>query len=93
VKEKIRLLNRTLSDLDQEGSLQDFLLTVGKENSFFQTRVSGFRTRDENGDSEYFSNTLGLIDQTVLGGPLSDIASDSGISSNEIEARYLSNGY
>ena len=93
VKEKIRLLNRSLSELDQEGNLQDFLLTVGKENSFFQTRVSGFRTRDENGDSEYFSNTLGLIDQTELGGPLSDIASDSGISSNEIEARYLSNGY
>jgi hypothetical protein len=92
-KEKIRILNRIASALSRTGDAGDLISLVGRENSFFQARVSGYRTRDENGDSDYFSNTIGLIDQEILTGPLSDIAASSRISSNEIEARYLSNGY
>ncbi|MBU6153607.1 MAG: hypothetical protein KGP28_04830 [Bdellovibrionales bacterium] len=92
-KERIRLLNLIASALSRAGDIGDLIGLVGKENSFFQARISGYRTRDENGDSDYFSNTIGLIDQELLTGPLSDIAADSKISSNEIEARYLSNGY
>ncbi len=92
-KEKIRALNQSVVLMINELELGDLIRLVGKENAFFQSRISGFRTHDENGDSEYFSNTIGLIDQDQLAGPLSDIASESQISSNEIEARYLSNGY
>ncbi len=92
-KEKIRALNQAVLLLTHELELGELIRVVGKENAFFQSRISGFRTHDENGDSEYFSNTIGLIDQEQLAGPLSDIASESQISSNEIEARYLSNGY
>jgi hypothetical protein len=92
-KAKIRQLNLIASRLSRYGDAGDLISLVGKENSFFQARVSGFRTKDENGDSDYFSNTIGLIDQELLTGPLSDLASGSKISSNEIEARYLSNGY
>ena len=90
---KIRQLNLIASMLSQHGDAGDLIGLVGKENSFFQARVSGYRTKDENGDSDYFSNTIGLIDQELLTGPLSDVAAGSKISSNEIEARYLSNGY
>jgi len=92
-KEKIRLVNRVVDRLMRKTDLSNFMKLVGQEHSFFQARVSGFRTHDENGDSDYFSNTLGLVDQTRLAGPLSDIATQSTISTNEIEARYLSNGY
>jgi hypothetical protein len=92
-KDKIRALNLIASRLSRQGDAGDLIGLVGKENSFFQARVSGYRTKDENGDSDYFSNTIGLVDQELLTGPLSDVAADSKISSNEIEARYLSNGY
>jgi hypothetical protein len=92
-KEKIRVLNRTLTELHRELSLAELFRIIGKENAFFQVRISGFRTKDENGDSEYFSNTIGKVDAEMLAGPLSDISATSKISSNEIEARYLSNGY
>jgi hypothetical protein len=92
-KEKIRYLNKTMVDLHRDLELSQIIRLIGKENAFFQVRVSGFRTKDENGDSEYFSNTIGDIDTETLAGPLSDIQSGSQISSNEIEGRYLSNGY
>ena len=93
VHEKIRILNRVVDRLMRKTDLSNFIKLVGQDHSFFQARVSGFRTHDENGDSDYFSNTLGIVDQTRLAGPLSDIAAQSTISTNEIEARYLSNGY
>ena len=93
IHEKIRLLNRVVDRLMRKTDLSNFIKLVGPDHSFFQARVSGFRTHDENGDSDYFSNTLGFVDQKQLAGPLSDIATQSTISTNEIEARYLSNGY
>jgi hypothetical protein len=92
-KEKVRLLNRAMNEMNKDLSLAEMIRLIGKEDAFFQIRVSGFRTRDENGDSEYFSHSLGRLDPEMVAGPLSDIAQGSGISSNEIEARYLSNGY
>lgn len=97
-KEKIRWINRSLNTLTHDLKLQELISLVGKENAFFQVRVSGFRTKDEraldeNFNANYFSNTIGVIDQNVLSGPLSDIESASGISSNEIEAGYLTDGY
>lgn len=82
-------------DLNDHLELSQLIRWVGKENSFFQVRVSGFRTNDENADfkSAYYSNTVGLIDQKILGGPMADIEDITKISSHEVEARYLSDGY
>ncbi len=91
--EKIRLLNTAMEGLDRDMTLEELIRLFGKERVFFQVRISGFRVGDENGDSEYFSHTVGRLDPDMNAGPMSDIARGSGISSNEIEARYLSNGY
>ncbi len=91
--EKIRLLNTAMAGLDRDMTLEELIRLFGKDRTFFQVRISGFRAGDENGDSEYFSHTAGRLDPEMNAGPLSDIAQGSGISSNEIEARYLSNGY
>jgi hypothetical protein len=91
--EKIRLLNTAMEGLDRNMTLEELIRLFGKDQVFFQVRISGFRAGDENGDSEYFSHTAGRLDPEMSAGPMSDIARGSGISSNEIEARYLSNGY
>ena len=94
-KSKIKWINKIFLNLDNNFELSQIIKWVGKENSFFQVKVSGFRTHDEAADfrSSYFANTVGLIDQQVLGGPTSDIESTTEISSHEVEARYLSDGY
>ncbi len=91
--EKIRLLNTAMEGLNRDMTLEELIRLLGKDRIFFQARISGFRAGDENGDSEYFSHTVGRLDREMNAGPMSDIANGSGISSNEIEARYLSNGY
>jgi hypothetical protein len=94
-KSKIKWTNRVYVELNNNLELGQLIKWVGKENSFFQVKLSGFRTQDEGADfrSAYYSNTVGLIDQNVLGGPTSDIESTTEISSHEVEARYLSDGY
>lgn len=92
-QEKIRWINRSISKLAKTMDIAHLIRLVGNDESFFQVRVSGFRTHDENGDSEYFSNTVGTINQDVLAGPMSDINDASQIQNNELQARYLSDGY
>ena len=97
-KEKIRWVNRAMNRLTRDLKLEEVIGIIGKDNAFFQVNVSGFRTKDEraldeNFNANYFSNTIGVINQDVLTGPLSDIENTTEISSNEIEAGYLSDGY
>jgi hypothetical protein len=92
-QEKIRWSNRVVNDLSKDMDIADLIRLVGKDDSFFQVRVSGFRTKDENGDSEYFSNTVGTVNQDIVTGPLSEINEASQIQTNELQARYLSDGY
>jgi len=92
-KAKIKWVNRAITKLAKNMDIAELIRLVGQDQSFFQVRVSGFRTHDENGDSEYFSNTSGSIDTDIKAGPISDINSASEIQTNELEARYLSDGY
>ncbi len=97
-KEKVRWTNRTMSKLMSNLELEEIIGLVGTDNAFFEVNVSGFRTKDEraldeNFSANYFSNTIGVINQTTLTGPFSDIENTTQISSNEIEAGYLSDGY
>jgi hypothetical protein len=94
-RNKAKAINQVYDTLDSILSLEQLIALVGKENSFFQLQMTGFRTGEEdaNLNSVYFSNTVGLMNQTMQGGPFSDIENKSTISSNEVEAKYMSNGY
>ena len=94
-KEKIKWTNRVFLELNSNLSLAQIIRWVGKENSFFQIKVTGFRTHDENAKIQpsYFSNTIGLVNQEILSGPTSGLEYSTGLTSYEIEARYLSDGY
>jgi hypothetical protein len=92
-KTKIQWVDRFFSSLAKEMKIQELIKWVGEDQAFLQVRISGFRTKDENGDSEYFSSTLGRIRPDVLAGPLSDIEDKTGILMHELGARYLSDGY
>lgn len=90
---KIKWMNRFFADIESEIPLEFLIAWAGPENSFFQARVSGFRTHDENGDSQYFSNTIGKANSRVVTGPMSTIQSHSKIIEHELSARYLSSGF
>lgn len=51
--------------LEQEIPLPQLLKFLGEENYIFFVRINGFRSGDEDGDLEYFSNTLGDPRQNI----------------------------
>lgn len=51
--------------LEEELTLPQLLQFLGKENYIYFVRINGFRTGDEDGDIEYFSNTLGDPKQNI----------------------------
>jgi hypothetical protein len=57
--EQIRWATNVLYVLDEQIPLPQLLKFLGEPNYIFLVRVNGFRTGDEDGDIEYFSNTLG----------------------------------
>lgn len=58
-KAQTKWLNNVVYILEQEIPRPQFLNFLGEENYIFFVRINGFRTGDEDGDIEYFSNTLG----------------------------------
>jgi len=58
-KEQARWMTKLLSFLDQNMKRSLLLKIIGEENYIFFVRVNGFRTGDEDGDLQYFSNSLG----------------------------------
>lgn len=58
-KEQVRWMTKVLTFLDKNMSQRLFLKLLGEENYIFLVRINGFRTGDEDGDLEFFSNTLG----------------------------------
>ena len=58
-KGQTRWMTDLLSVIDKYMPLQHFLKFLGEENYIFLVRINGFRTGDEDGDLEYFSNSLG----------------------------------
>jgi hypothetical protein len=90
---KIEWTTTFLRLLEKKVDLDKLLSWIGKDNYFFQIKVSGFRTHDENGDSEYISDSVGSFNQNQGGGVFRDFASKYGILSSELTARYLSDGY
>lgn len=90
---QIKWTNKIVGTLEKELDVPKFLKWIGKERFFFQVRVSGFRTKDENGDSEYLSDSVGCVNEKQGAGAFREFAAKYGITSNELYARYLSEGY
>jgi hypothetical protein len=90
---QIRWTNRVLSMLEREMELAKLLRWIDRDDFFFQIRVSGFRTQDENGDAEYLSDSIGTFNERSGAGAFREFAAKYGIMANELYARYLSDGY
>ncbi len=57
--EQVRWTTKVLYVLDEQVPLPQLLKYLGEENYVFVIRINGFREGDEDGDLEYFSNSLG----------------------------------
>ncbi|HWU41782.1 MAG TPA: hypothetical protein VN132_00050, partial [Bdellovibrio sp.] len=64
-QQQTKWLTAVLSVLDEQIPLPQLLKFLGEENYIFFVRINGFRTGDEDGDIEYFSNTLGDPKQNI----------------------------
>lgn len=58
-KSQTQWMTNVLYILEEEIPLPQLLKFLGEENYVFFVRINGFRSGDEDGDLEYFSNTLG----------------------------------
>lgn len=98
----IEWLSDTMSILDKHVGLSRFLGEIGKENFFMQIKVSGFRTKDENGDrgnveDGYVTDTIGSIQTPLSLGAFRDFnvytnGIEWKISDYELQARYFGDG-
>ena len=73
--------------LDEQIPLPQLLKFLGQENYIFFVRINGFRTGDEDGDIEYFSNTLGDPKENIdyANGLISMFATKTRISPIELD--------
>lgn len=93
-EKRITWTTRVFHLLERNTDIGYLMNWLGKENFFFQVRISGFRTRDENGDTaDYTSSTIGTYSAKDRVGVFRDFASDYEIMSSELNANYLSEGY
>ncbi len=95
-------LSTTIYLVNKHLDVSRFLNRIGKENFFFQVRVSGFRKGDENaqnknGETDYVTDTIGTVQTPVSLGPFRDLkvytnGQDWQISDYELQARYFGDG-
>jgi hypothetical protein len=90
---RVQWVNNVVGVLEKYVDLPKLLTWLGHDNYFFQIKVSGFRTHDENGDSKYTSDSVGSFNSKQGAGPFRDFASKYGILSSELSATYLSEGF
>ena len=86
-------VNSLMRMLEKKVALPKLLTWLGKDNFFFNIKISGFRTADENGDHDYISDSVGSADQTLGSGVFSNFAAKYDILSSELTANYLGTGY
>ena len=95
-------LSTTVFLLNNHLDVSRFLNRIGKENFFFQVRVSGFRKGDENaenknGETDYVTDTIGTIQSPLSLGPFRDLkvythGEEWQISDYELQGRYFGDG-
>ncbi len=91
-KAQIDWINDVVSSLIENLRTGSFLNWLGKQNFFFQVKVSGFRTKDENGDSEYYSSALGTLGAQYNPGVFKEFINKYKILENEVEGSYFDEG-
>lgn len=64
-QEQVRWMTRVLWVLDEHIPMPQLLRYIGEKNFIFLVRINGFRTGDEDGDLEFFSNTIGDPEQNL----------------------------
>ncbi|WII73782.1 hypothetical protein QJS83_07820 [Bdellovibrio sp. 22V] len=86
-KSQTQWMTNVLYVLEAEIPLPQLLKFLGEENYVFFVRINGFRTGDEDGDLEYFSNTLGDPKKNVeyANGLINMFATKTGISPIELD--------
>jgi hypothetical protein len=87
-----QVLNLLLSEIEAHGSLGRLMRRLEPQDYFFQLRVTGFRTQDENGDVEYLSAAIGSPPANVRQGVIREFSQESRISEYELNATYFSGG-
>lgn len=93
-EERVKWATRLTTVLEKNIELATLISYVGKENIFYQVKISGFRTRDENGDTaDYKPSTIGTYNNKDKAGIFRDFVTDYQIMSSEMNASYLSEGY
>ncbi len=93
-EERVKWATRMVTHLERHLELAKVINFIGKENLFFQVKISGFRTRDENGDTaDYRSSTIGTFSTKDRAGIFKDFSTDYNITSSEMNASYLSEGF
>lgn len=93
-EERVKWATRMVTHLERHLELAKVINFIGKDNLFFQVKISGFRTRDENGDTaDYRSSTIGTFNTKDRAGVFKDFTTDYHITSSEMNASYLSEGF
>ncbi len=90
---KVDWTNALFGSLEAAIDLPTLLNWLGKDNFYFQIKISGFRTHDENGDTTYLSDTVGSFDNKLGAGVFRDFANKYHILNSELSANYLSEGF
>jgi hypothetical protein len=91
-KEYTEWVNQFMNIIKTKASMVGLMKRAGFQNFWFQIKVSGFRTKDENGDQTYLSDTVGTIDRKQKSGPFSMLSSETDISDYQISARTFGSG-
>lgn len=86
-KSQTQWMTSVLYILDREIPLPLLLKFLGEENYLYLVRINGFRAGDEDGDLEYFSNTLGDPRKNLdyANGLIGMFANKTGISPIELD--------
>jgi hypothetical protein len=86
-KAQIKWLTEVLYVLDEQIPIQQLLQYLTPENYIYLVRVNGFRTGDEDGEIQYFSNTLGDPTKNIeyANGLIQMFSQRTGVSSIELD--------
>ncbi len=93
-EEQVKWATKVMTLLIRNVDLGRLIQYIGKDNLYYQVKVSGFRTRDENGDTaDYTSSTIGTFNTALRAGAFRDFTTDYQIMASEMNASYLSEGF
>lgn len=92
-KKQIKWVNKVMTVIQNNVELGSLLKWLAPKSFFYQVKISGFRKNDELGDKDYISDSVGNFDDEAGAGVFKDFVSKYKILSNEVEAKYFSEGF